>query len=287
MNIVCTKKFLKLVNYIKKRIKINVIYYKKKKFSDTEIIIKFKQNIKKKKIIILYTMQKPISESIVEILLLINILKSNKIIIFCFYLAYTRQDKKEKFYPLIGIEFLIKLLKFYGVYKILTFESHSMLDVGFFKNIKLMNEIKKELKYKTNKPLLIFPDKGSYMRNKFYFKNFSFLIIKKQRNWEKTKVISYKSNIKNPKGMKCIIIDDILDTGGTILSTLKFCKKIKMKKFQIYIIHPLLSDNRFFLNLSKLRLNVKIFSYNTTFKKNFNLKILDINKKILKELLII
>jgi len=231
--IVCNKKTKKISKLICKKLKINFVEINLLRFKDTEVILKFNRNFRNKKVIIIYPMIKPFGNCIFELLLVINTIKNlyaKKIILFSFYLAYSRQDKVlygEN--SSVALKLVMDLLSKAGLNSILTFDIHSLQTISFFKrNVEnftlfplLINKIEKLHKKFT----IIFPDVGCYNKYKcFLKKNINYYVISKSREGNKIKIsCNFRKKLNNKRDY--IIVDDIVDSGSTIINASKFIKK--------------------------------------------------------------
>ncbi|MGX7589414.1 ribose-phosphate diphosphokinase [Candidatus Vidania fulgoroideorum] len=266
-----------LYKKIKKRFKNNIIF-KKKIFNNKELqIIINKRVLKFKKVNILITFSKNINNELIEMLMVFFLLikKKIKIKLLIPYFPYCRQDKKEKkIINCISFFFIIFLLKKFKIKKVVTIDLHTNLIFNNyninFKNIKTICFIKRIIKKIKKKITLVFTDFGCFKRYFdiiYFLKNF--LIIKKKRKKNKIFIkILYKKKIKK----NILIIDDIIDSGNTILKIIKLFKN-KSKNFYIYATHIVNTKS-----LKKFK-NIKIFTTDTIInKKKKNIKIYSVNK---------
>ncbi len=222
------------------------------KFSDGEIFVEIKENVREKIVFILQSLSFPSSENLMEIVIMADALKrasASCIIAAIPYFGYARQDRRTYLSrTAISAKVVANILEKSGINKILFIDLHSEQIQGFF-NIPVnnlytskifLNDLKKK-KYK--KLSIVSPDFGGIIRARFFAKklNCNLIIIDKYR--EKINTLEVMNVIGSVDGQNCIIIDDIIDTAGTIVKVAKILKKKNAKKIIAYCTHPVLSGN--------------------------------------------
>ncbi|WDR79411.1 ribose-phosphate diphosphokinase [Candidatus Vidania fulgoroideae] len=268
---------LKDNKYLKKNNKIKIKY-----FPDGELNIttRLKNNIKN--VFLIFLINKNIEKEIFKILMIIENLKKNgisKIYLLIPYLRFSRQDKFINSSPL---KLFIKMLEKVKLKMLITLDIHSIQTLGFsdkliIKNFSLFPKIIKILK--NIKKKIIFTDMGGYNRYNKYLKNEDYFVFNKFREKKNIKILN-KNIIK--KKIKYIIFDDIIDSGNTMIESIKKLKKSGIKNIYIFSIHPVFSNPNFFKNIKKIREVKKVFIFKTLKKKIKSKKIffLRIKKKI-------
>lgn len=268
---------------------MNIFFKKKTKnilrikyFPDGEINIITKLKNKIKKVFLLFLINKNIEKEIFKIFMVIEIFRKygvRKIFLLIPYLRFSRQDK---FIISSPLKLFLKIIENLKTTMLITFDIHSIQTIGFsnnliIKNISLFPKIIKILK--KVKKNIIFTDVGGYNRYKEYLKHDNFFVFNKSREKNKIKILN---NIKKNKNTN-IIFDDIIDSGKTILESLKKLEVIGIKKIYIFSIHPVLSKiNLFEKNINKIKILKKVFLFKTIKKKIKSKKIIFI--KIKKEI---
>lgn len=236
------------------------------KFSDDEIRVEIQEPVRNCSVFVLQSLCSPVNHHLMELLLMVDALKragASQITALIPYLGYARQDKRkdEALVP-ISAKVVADLLHTVGVSRVITLDIHSEQIQGFFcmpiDNIQgskvllkvLMEDMKKERhKYPaqsdkhSNLPVIVSPDIGGVLRARDFAKqlhNNTLAIIDKRRSKpNQAKVMHVIGNVKDKH---CFIVDDIIDTGGTLCLAAKALKEQGAKKVSAYITHPVLSD---------------------------------------------
>ncbi|MGX7588978.1 ribose-phosphate diphosphokinase [Candidatus Vidania fulgoroideorum] len=279
MNAIILDKIIKKRHFKKfKDIKINCGY-----FSDGEINI-IEKKLFYKRIFIVFYINNNIEKKLFKILMIIELLKMNgnrKIFLVLPFLRFSRQDKFKYTSPL---KMIIKILEKLGLYMLITYDIHSTQTLGFsnkmlIRNYSLFPIFIKKIKQKNK--LIVFSDIGSYNRYRKYIGNKEYIVLNKYRIDKKVK---FSNNFKF-KNKNCFIFDDIIDSGKTIIKSIKMLVRNKIKKIYVLSIHPVFSDiSNFEKKIKKIKELKKIFLFKTLKKKIKSKKIFfyKIEKEILK-----
>ncbi|MGX7583036.1 ribose-phosphate diphosphokinase [Candidatus Vidania fulgoroideorum] len=268
---------------VSKFFKINCNKIFVERFSDGEINVFLKKNIfEKKNIFFFKNIFKPINDNIIEILMSIRNFKkysSGKIFLVSPYLGYSRSDREEEnVFNCVSAKLLADLLETVGLDGLLTVDLHTKQISSFYKipviNISTFPIVKKII----NKRQILFPDFGSVKRfnNLIIHNDYNYSVIYKYRNKNKIKSFGKK------KKKNIILIDDIIDTGKTLLKIFK--RKNKQKNNKIYATHAVFSKSAKKI-IKKIGFK-KIYTTNTIErkkKKYFKLK--KISKLIYNEII--
>ena len=165
------------------------------------------------------------------------------------YFGYARQDRKVVPRTAIAAKLVSNLITNAGANRVLTLDLHAGQIQGFF-DIPVDNlfatpifarHIKKNIK--TNDLICIAPDVGGVERTRALSRriNVGIAIIDKRRPTPgKSEVMNIVGNVKNKT---CVIVDDIIDSGGTIVNATKALKNKGAKDIYAYITHAVLSSN--------------------------------------------
>lgn len=245
------------------------------KFADEEIRIQIKSNLNHENVIILQSTSKPANDNLMELMLLVDAVKrasANKVIAVIPYFGYSRQDRPSYNYGPISARLVATLLESSGIDYIITIDMHSEQSEGFFK-IPMQNIDSTELfLQKFNQTIdipnedivVVSPDVGGLNRARKLAKlmNCDVAVIDKYRDNE---IGDNKCNatqiIGNVRNKHCIIVDDIIDTGNTILKALELLEKNNILSTIVYGVHCVLSNNAA-AKLQKSNIK-KIFMTNT------------------------
>ena len=223
-----------------------------KKFSDGEIYIEIHENIRGNSIFIIQSISSPANDNLMELLLCIDALKrssAKNITAVIPYFGYARQDRKVVPRTSISAKMVSNLITKAGADRVVTLDLHSGQIQGFF-DIPVDNlfatpifarHIKKRIK--TNNLICVAPDVGGTARARALGKmlNVGLAIVDKRRpSPGKSEVMNVIGNVNNKT---CIIVDDIIDSGGTIVNAAKILKKKGAKDVHVYVSHGVLSGS--------------------------------------------
>jgi ribose-phosphate pyrophosphokinase len=196
------------------------------KFSDGEIMVHIKENVRGSDVFVLQPTCTPVNHNIMELLLMVDALKrasAKRITAVIPYYGYARQDRKVQPRVPISAKLVADLITAAGTNRILTMDLHAAQIQGFF-NIPvdnlyaspvLLDYIRK--KYISKNLIIVSPDAGGVERARAFAKRLqcSIAIIDKRR--EAANVSQLMNVIGEVKGKDTIILDDMIDTGGTII----------------------------------------------------------------------
>ena len=223
-----------------------------RKFADGEIFVKINENIRGEDIFIIQSTSPPVNDNLMELLITIDAARrasAKRITAVIPYFGYARQDRKDEGRTAISAKLIANLITSAGVNRVLTTDLHAGQIQGFFDipldNLFSVNELIKDMKEKTiGKNLaIVSPDVGGVVRARAFAKriNASLVIIDKRREGAgESEVMNIIGEVKNKT---CILLDDIVDSGGTLWSDSKALKDNGAKEIYSYIVHGVLSGN--------------------------------------------
>ena len=235
---------------ISKHLKNKLINSSIRKFDDGEIYIEINENIRGNSIFIIQSVSYPANDNLMELLLCIDALKrssAKNITAVIPYFGYARQDRKVVPRTSISAKLVSNLITKAGADRIVTVDLHAGQIQGFF-DIPVDNlfgtpifsrYIKKNLK--KGNLICVAPDVGGVERARALGKilNVGLAIIDKRRAAPgKSQVMNVVGNVKNKI---CIIVDDIIDTGGTIVNAAEALKTRGAKEVHVFVTHGVLS----------------------------------------------
>ena len=237
---------LKISKYLKNRLVRSSI----KKFSDGEIYIEINENIRGNSIFVIQSVSSPANDNLMELLLCIDALKrssAKNITAVIPYFGYARQDRKVVPRTSISAKLVSNLITKAGADRVVTIDLHAGQIQGFF-DIPVDNlfatpifarHVRKKIK---NKNLIcVAPDVGGTERARALgkFLHAGLAIIDKRRPVPgKSEVMNVIGNVK---GRTCIIVDDIIDSGGTIVNAANALTERGAKEVHVYVTHGVLS----------------------------------------------
>jgi ribose-phosphate pyrophosphokinase len=243
---------IKLSKEIAKRLKIKLVNANIKKFSDGEIYVEINENIRGNSIFVIQSCSHSANDNLMELLICIDALRrssAKNITAVVPYFGYARQDRKVVPRTAISAKLVSNLITNAGANRILTLDLHAGQIQGFF-DIPVDNlfstpifarDIKKNIN--TNNLVCVSPDVGGVERARALGRriNASIAIVDKRRPAPgKSEVMNIVGYVKNKT---CVIVDDIIDSGGTIVNAAQALRDKGAKDVYAYITHAILSGN--------------------------------------------
>jgi ribose-phosphate pyrophosphokinase len=254
-----------LAESIAKELKISLIQSKIDRFENLEIHTQIMENIRRRNMVIIQTgVSRPeknysINDYVMEILIMADACRRSSVnditlVIPCF--LYARQDKKDVSRAPISARLMADLFETAGIMRVVTLDLHASQIGGMFKipvdNLYAMNTIASfltkhlQLLIKSDEYILVSPDAGGIKRMDALAQKLqmSSIIMSKSRDHQqksvviKTELIGKRTSVE---GKSCIIIDDMCDTGGTIIRTSETLMENGAKDVIVLVIHGILS----------------------------------------------
>ena len=221
-----------------------------KKFSDEEIFVEVKENVRGQDVYVIQSTSKPANDNLVELLVCIDALKrasAKQITAVIPYFGYARQDRKPGPRTPISAKLVANLITKSGADRVLTIDLHAGQIQGFFDipvdNLYaapiLLEDIKKN--YDLDRTVIISPDVGGVVRARYIANrlNIGLAIVDKRR--EAANISEVLNIIGDVKEKNCILIDDIVDTAGTLTNAGDALLKVGAKTVSAYVSHGVLS----------------------------------------------
>ena len=242
----------KLSKEISKLLKLKLVNTNIKRFSDGEIYIEINENIRGNSVFVIQSTSNPANDNLMELLLCIDALRrssAKNITAVIPYYGYARQDRKVVPRTSISAKVVANLITNAGASRVVTVDLHAGQIQGFF-DMPVDNlfttplfarYIKKKLKNK--KLICVSPDVGGVQRTRGLatkIKADLAIIDKRRPKPGKSQVMNIIGNVK---GKTCIIVDDIIDSGGTIVNAVDALKKSGATDVYVFITHAVLSGD--------------------------------------------
>ncbi len=235
---------------ISKFLKTKLVHSSIRKYSDGEIYIEINENIRGNSIFLLQSVSSPANDNLMELLLCIDALKrssAKNITAVIPYFGYARQDRKVAPRTSISAKLVSNLITKAGADRIVTVDLHAGQIQGFF-DIPVDNlfatpifsrHIKKNIKGRNL--ICVSPDVGGVERTRALARKLDIgiaIIDKRRPTPGKSQVMNVIGNVNNKT---CIIVDDIIDSGGTIVNAAQALINRGAKEVHVYITHGVLS----------------------------------------------
>ena len=241
---------LSLSENIARQLKLKLVNTNIKSFADGEVYVEINENIRGNSVFVIQSTSTPANDNLMELLLCIDALRrssAKNITAVIPYFGYARQDRKVVPRTSISAKLVSNLITNAGASRIVTVDLHSGQIQGFF-DIPVDNlfttplftrYIKKNLK---NKNLIcVSPDVGGVQRTRGLATKIDVdlaIIDKRRLQPGKSQVMRIIGNVQNKE---CIIVDDIIDSGGTIVNAVDALIKEGAKSVYVFVTHAVLS----------------------------------------------
>ena len=239
-----------LANQISKELKVKTIDVTVTRFSDQEVFVEINENIRGKNIFVIQSTSMPANDHIMELLITIDALKrasANTVTAVIPYFGFARQDRKVGPRTPISAKLVADILTTAGIDRLLTIDLHAGQIQGFFDipvdNLYAAPVITKDIlkNYKDKDLVVISPDVGGVVRARGIAKriNGDLAIVDKRRDKaNESEVMNIIGDINN---RDCIIVDDIVDTAGTLCNAAEALINEGANSVSAYITHGVLS----------------------------------------------
>ena len=220
------------------------------RFSDGEVTVEITQNVRARDVFIVQSTCAPTNENLMELIIMVDALKrasAAKISAVIPYFGYARQDRRPRSSRVpISAKVVANMLQAVGVDRVLTMDLHADQIQGFFDipvdNIYASPVLLGDLRQKAYPDLLVVsPDVGGVVRARALAKQLGcdMAIIDKRR--PKANVSEVMHVIGDIDGRNCVIMDDMIDTAGTLVKAAEVLKERGAKSVYAYCTHPIFS----------------------------------------------
>ena len=250
MNIISGNSNPQLAEEVAKELGENIINVNVTKFSDQEVFVEILENVRGKNLFVIQSSSAPANDHLMELLITIDALKrasANTITAVMPYFGYARQDRKVGPRTPISAKLVANILTSAGIDRLLTIDLHAGQIQGFFDipvdNLYaapiITNDIKE--KYKNSDIVVISPDVGGVVRARNIANriNANLAIVDKRR--DKANVSEVMNIIGDITNKDCLVVDDIVDTAGTLCNAAEALINSGAKSVSAYITHGVLS----------------------------------------------
>jgi ribose-phosphate pyrophosphokinase len=218
------------------------------RFSDGEIFARIEENVRGVDVYLIQPTCKPVNDNLMELLVMVDALRrasAGSITAVLPYYGYARQDRKVAPRTPITAKLIADLLTAAGVSRVVSIDLHAGQIQGFFSlpfdHLYANRVFLEYLKPKFDDAVFVSPDAGGVERTRAYAKRMGadLAIIDKRR--EKANVSEVMHIIGEIEGRDCIILDDMIDTAGTLCNAAKALKDQGAARVYAAATHPVLS----------------------------------------------
>ena len=233
-------------------LKVGLVDARIERFNDQEIFIEVYENVRGEDMFIIQPTSNPANDNLMELLIMADALKrssASRITAVIPYFGYARQDRRSKARTPISAKLVANMIAQSGIERVLTMDLHASQIQGFF-DIPVDNlyaspifslDIQHQFKIDLDNLMIVSPDVGGVARARELAKRLGapLSIVDKRR--EKAGEIAEMTVIGNVEGKKCLIIDDICDTAGTLCKAAEIILQNGASEVHAYITHGVLS----------------------------------------------
>ena len=242
-----------LANKIAKHIGVPLGKMELSSFSDKEMYVRINENIRGKDVFLIQPTSPPANENLMELLIMIDAFQrasARRITAVISYYGYGRQDRKDEPRVPITAKLVANLVTTAGADRVLTIDLHAAQIQGFF-DIKVDHLFAAPvfIDYLLSKNLknlvILSPDMGGIRRARAYANRLgaSLAVIDKRRTGaNKAEVLNVVGKVK---GKQILIVDDMIDTGGTLIAAVRALIKKGVQEIYVSATHPILSGSAY------------------------------------------
>lgn len=242
-----------LVKEICSYLKIKEGEIKIEHFLDGEVLVTPKESVRGKKVFIIQSTCKPVNDRLMELLVCVDAVKrasAKEIAVIVPYYGYARQDRKAAARQPITAKLVADMLMIAGIDRIVTVDLHAQQIQGFFDiatdDLTFIPLIAKYFENKFNKEdniVVVSPDHGGTVRARRLAERLEapIAIIDKRR--PRANVVEVSNVIGDVKDKTCIVVDDICDTGGSLVAGVNLLKEYGAKEIYTCVTHGVFSNN--------------------------------------------
>lgn len=222
------------------------------RFSDGELSVDIADNVRGRDVFVVQSTSAPCNDHLMELLIVIDALKRAsawRITAVIPYFGYARQDRKLKPRVPITAKLVADLITAAGAHRVLTMDLHAGQIMGFFNipvdNLKALPVLLPYLKdrYSDGPVTIVSPDSGGVERVREFATRMGdgsgIAVIDKRRSGPNQ--VSEMSVIGRVEGRTCIVVDDMVDTGGTLVKAATTLLEEGAKRVLACCVHPVLS----------------------------------------------
>ena len=228
---------------------VNLVKARVERFNDQEIFVEVFEDVRGEDMYIIQPTSNPANNNLMELMIMTDALRrssAQRITAVIPYFGYARQDRRVKSRTPISAKLVANLLTEAGVDRVLTMDLHAAQIQGFFDipvdNIYASPVLLSDLRHKNYDDLIVVsPDVGGVVRVRALAKqlNTDLAIIDKRR--PRANVSEVMHVIGEIDGRNCVIMDDMIDTAGTLVKAAEVLKERGAKQVYAYCTHPIFS----------------------------------------------
>ena len=222
-------------------------------FADGETLVELGESVRGKKVYVIQSTSKPVNESLMEVLICLDALRrssAGEITCIIPYYGYARQDRKALPRQPITAKLVASLLEEAGANRVVTFDLHAAQIQGFFHcpvddltTVPMMGQYFRRKNLNPEETVVVSPDHGGVKRARNLAEMLAcpIAIIDKRR--PRANVCEACNVIGDVKDKDVIIVDDIIDTGGSLIAATNILKEYGARNIYVCVSHGIFSHN--------------------------------------------
>ena len=233
-------------------VNVGLVDARVERFNDQEIFVEVFENVRGEDMFIIQPTSNPANDNLMELLIMADALRrssASRITAVMPYFGYARQDRRSKARTPISAKLVANMIVEAGIERVLSMDLHATQIQGFF-DIPVDNlyaspvfalDISHQFKGNSDDIMVVSPDVGGVARARELAKrlNAPLSIVDKRR--EKAGEVAEMTVIGNVEGKKCIIVDDMVDTAGTLCKAAEVIMDAGASEVHAYTSHGVLS----------------------------------------------
>jgi ribose-phosphate pyrophosphokinase len=221
-----------------------------RRFADQEIFVEIQENVRGEDVFLLQSTSYPVNDHLLELLIMIDAVRrssARRITAVLPYFGYARQDRKSGPRTPISAKLVSNLITEAGADRVLTLDLHAGQIQGFFDiptdNLYSVPEMARDIKknYDVSNVIVVSPDVGGVVRARSLGKRLDAQLAIVDKRRERAGESEVMNVIGDVRGKDCLLIDDIVDSGGTLCNAAEALLKNGAVSVTAYITHGVLS----------------------------------------------
>ncbi|GAB6855691.1 ribose-phosphate pyrophosphokinase [Asaia astilbis] len=250
MKIVACNSNLPLARAVAQELRLPLCKVSVRRFADAEVFVEIQENVRGEDVFVIQSTCSPTNDNLMELLIMLDALRrgsARRVTAVMPYFGYARQDRKSGPRTPISAKLVANLLVEAGANRILTMDLHAMQIQGFFDipvdNLYAAPLFKRDIiaRHQNENLMIVSPDVGGVVRARQLAQrlNTDLAIIDKRR--ERAGVSEVMNVIGDVAGRYCILVDDIVDSGGSLCNAAEALMKHGAIGVEAYVTHGVLT----------------------------------------------
>ncbi|MBU6397603.1 MAG: ribose-phosphate pyrophosphokinase [Rhodospirillales bacterium] len=221
-----------------------------RRFADMEVFVEIHENVRGEDVFVIQSTSYPTNDNLMELLITLDALRrgsARRVTAVIPYFGYARQDRKSGPRTPISAKLVANIITEAGANRVLTMDLHAGQIQGFFDipvdNLPAAPLFSRDIeeRFAERHPMIVSPDVGGVLRARIIARrlNTDLAIIDKRR--ERAGVSEVMNIIGDVQGRHCILVDDIVDSGGTLCNAAEALLANGATSVEVYVSHGVLS----------------------------------------------